>query len=131
MKALVQAIADRLAGKTPKIIKRSSKWPRVRMKFLYENPSCAICLEQNEHRLDVHHIMPFHLDRTLELEPSNLITLCSEDSHDCHFRFGHLSNWRKFNPEIQTIKDKKMNWFNDLFWVTLGLPKPHNLKGRS
>jgi hypothetical protein len=38
--------------------------------------------------------VPFHLDASRELDPTNLLTLCN----DCHFYIGHLKDWTKHNP---------------------------------
>jgi hypothetical protein len=41
--------------------------------------------------------MPYHLHPELELSPGNLMTLCE----DCHFIFGHYSDWRSHNPLVR------------------------------
>lgn len=54
-------------------------------------------------KLEVHHIVPFHLNPRLELEPTNLITLC-EAKHDgvnCHLLFGHLGNFKSVNKLVE------------------------------
>ncbi len=78
---------------------RSPEWPKVREKFLEICPACAACGSTDG--LEVHHIQPFHLHRELELDPSNLITLGESDGHPCHFMFGHLLDWRSYNPQVQ------------------------------
>ena len=75
---------------------RSPEWPRVRAEHLKENPVCVAC--GGTESPEVHHIQPFHEYPELELEPTNLVTLCEKDGHDCHFRFGHNLNWRNTNP---------------------------------
>lgn len=50
--------------------------------------------------LEVHHVKPFHIDPTLELDPTNLITLCEEMSKECHLKKGHLGNWKKVNENV-------------------------------
>jgi hypothetical protein len=77
---------------------RSSRWPTVRKHFLAKNPVCQVC--NSKKNLNVHHIQPFHLQPGLELEESNLITLCEGGSINCHFLFGHFCNWKNFNPEV-------------------------------
>ena len=78
---------------------RSSKWSAVRREFLKQNPLCAVCgkkgtiLSQNE----IHHQLPFHIDKSKELEKSNLITLCRQD----HFSWGHLYSWSSWNKDIE------------------------------
>jgi hypothetical protein len=48
-------------------------------------------------RLTVHHVIPVHVDPSLELDEKNLITLCGV----CHFVFGHFFSWRKFNESVR------------------------------
>lgn len=76
---------------------RSSEWPTVRRRFLKLNPTCAACGQSD--CPEVHHVIPFHVDRSLELEFQNLITLCGSD---CHYIFGHLKDWRSWNPNVRT-----------------------------
>ncbi len=73
---------------------RSPKWGVARKVHLHRNPVCIACKTQAS--LEVHHIVPFWADASKELEPSNLCTLCS----DCHFTFGHLKDWRAYNPSV-------------------------------
>jgi 5-methylcytosine-specific restriction endonuclease McrA len=49
--------------------------------------------------LQVHHIVPFSTAPDLELEPSNLITLCMGE-FDCHLRLGHGGSFRHYNPLV-------------------------------
>lgn len=81
--------------------KRSSKWPATRRAHLKDNPICAVC--GGKRGLNVHHILPFHIDRARELDPGNLITLCEGNrTINCHLRFGHWGNYRtKYNPSIR------------------------------
>lgn len=80
---------------------RSYKWSSVRKEFLKLNPCCAIC--GSCMKPEVHHIIPVHMDSSKELEFDNLITLCDKY---CHFIFGHLMNWKSYNPNI--IEDSKI-----------------------
>lgn len=79
-------------------VPRSGKWPGVRSRHLLENPACRACGKKK--LLNVHHITPFHVRPELELEPTNLITLCETPSHNCHFMFGHGLDWRAYNPNV-------------------------------
>lgn len=95
---MITYILDRLSGKVPAGSKRSNRWPEVRAAHLKTNPNCALC--GGKANLQVHHIMPFHIDPSLELNIANLITLC-EAKHNginCHLAFGHLGNFRTVNP---------------------------------
>jgi predicted TIM-barrel fold metal-dependent hydrolase len=93
-------------GKFPAGSKRSSKWDGVRKEHLKNHPICEIC--EGKARLNVHHIKPFHLHPELELEPTNLITLCESNSHgiNCHLLVGHLGNFKNINPT--SVEDSKI-----------------------
>lgn len=75
---------------------RSREWARVRKEHVEREPTCVACGRAVD--LEVHHIEPYHRRPDLELEPSNLITLCRTP---CHFVFGHLLNWKKANPLVR------------------------------
>ena len=77
---------------------RSSEWRHVRDKFLKENPACAAC--GSSKKLQVHHMMPFHIHPELELDEKNLITLCMDDN-ECHLIIGHGDSWRSYNPHVK------------------------------
>lgn len=74
---------------------RSPQWKKVRQEHIKTNGYCAACGSQKD--LEVHHIVPVHLDPSLELKPDNLITLCSKS---CHLLFGHLMDYRSWNPNV-------------------------------
>jgi hypothetical protein len=86
--------------------KRSTLWAKVRKEHLKNNPKCAVC--EDTHKLNVHHIKPFHLHPELELEPSNLITLCECASYGiiCHLLIGHLGDFKNVNPNV--LEDVKI-----------------------
>lgn len=87
-----------------KTLTRSAGWTKVRKDHIKNNPSCAACGRQDG--LEVHHIKDFSENPELELDPTNLITLCDKGTK-CHLTFGHLGNWKSINPEV--IEDSK--WF--------------------
>lgn len=93
-------------GKHPEGHKRSSKWNKVRKEHLKNNPTCALC--GGTKKLNVHHIRPFHVHPELELEPSNLITLCEDKGEGiyCHLFFGHLGNYKSIN--VTVVEDIKI-----------------------
>lgn len=102
---IVNKIKDVIGKKAPLLSIRSKKWKKVRNAFLKANPVCACC--GCDSNLNVHHIKPFYLFPELELEPTNLITLCETNSKgiNCHLLIGHLGNYRNINPYIyQDIK---------------------------
>ena len=80
--------------------KRSPRWPRCERAHLRIFPTCAACGARA--RVQVHHVIPFHVAPELELEPMNLITLCEPigpGGH--HLALGHRGNWKKFNPTVR------------------------------
>lgn len=76
---------------------RSPGWRKVEHAFISSHPSCAAC-GTTEH-LQVHHILPFHLYPELELDPTNLITLCM-GPNECHVIIGHGDNFKAYNPNV-------------------------------
>lgn len=102
---MIKALKELLFGKTElkaesfqvTEIARSPKWDGVRRKHLLAQPSCQAC--GNTKNLSVHHIEPFHLRPDRELDFSNLLTLC-EDGPNCHLTFGHLRDWKQYNPQV-------------------------------
>ncbi len=74
---------------------RSWSWTKVRNEHLKNNPSCAACGRNK--KLEVHHIKPYHKYPELELDPTNLITLCDDP---CHLVFGHLMNYKSWNEDV-------------------------------
>ena len=87
---LLKNISDLVKGKRsigdPK---RSSQWGSIRAKHLKDHSTCAAC--GGTDKLEVHHKVPFHVHPELELDLTNLITLCEADKNGicCHLGFGH------------------------------------------
>lgn len=103
--AVLQKINDVIKGKAPLSAKRSPEWPKVRAEHLKNNPCCAVC--GGNKKLEVHHITPFHIDKSLELDANNLITLCesASDGVICHLFVGHKGNYKESNPNV--VQDSK------------------------
>lgn len=78
--------------------KRSAHWPAVRAAWLRDHPTCAACGGKDD--LEVHHKIPFHLHPTMELDPTNFVTLCERAGRACHFRYGHFFDWSDYNPAV-------------------------------
>jgi hypothetical protein len=82
---------------------RSGHWPTVRAAYLEKHPTCEACGSADD--LNVHHVAPFHLRPELELDPTNLITLCREH----HLSIGHdpdgpgplRPTWKAANPCVR------------------------------
>lgn len=100
--SILKNILELTKIKKPKY-KRSNKWPKVREEHLKLNPACAVC--RGTDQLEVHHIVPFHINQELELDPNNLITLCESASHGiiCHMCIGHNGNYKDNNTNV--LKD--------------------------
>lgn len=77
---------------------RASRWRSLRKSFLKKNPECAVC--GNTKDLVVHHVVPVHVRPELELDESNLLSLCEGKGFNCHFFFGHLKDWTRHNPDV-------------------------------
>ena len=106
---MIKHIKDVVQGKADIGDKRSSKWETVRKNFLKTNSTCAVC--GGREKLEVHHKQPFCDHPELELDPSNLMTLCESKSHGvtCHLFFGHLGNYRSINKDV----DRDVQIWND------------------
>lgn len=78
-----------------KALSRGSEWRNARNRHIEQEPYCQACGRENQ--LEVHHVIPWHIDESLRVDPYNLITLCKP----CHFRFGHYSYWKDHNPEVR------------------------------
>jgi hypothetical protein len=98
---MITQIKDAIQGKAPLSAKRSSKWPTVRARHIKANSTCAVCGGSDV--LEVHHILPFHIDPSLELSPENLITLCESRKGGlvCHLAIGHLGSYKNQNPTVR------------------------------
>lgn len=75
---------------------RSPKWSKLRNEFLKEFPDCEACGVEAE---IAHHIVPYSKNPLLELDRSNLITLCDE----CHLVLAHLKSFKRFDPDIKEV----------------------------
>ena len=88
---------------------RSPEWRKVRKAYAEQFPICAICNTNKD--INVHHIKPFHLYPHLELEPTNLVTLCRSKylGFNCHMHIGHGGNFKYYNPwlkqDIQNLRN--------------------------
>jgi hypothetical protein len=82
-------------------VPRSGRWPAVRRAHLAKHPRCAACGRLSD--VEVHHVVPLHVDRSLELAESNLLSLCDNSGRSCHFIFGHLWDWRLYCPEAREV----------------------------
>jgi 5-methylcytosine-specific restriction endonuclease McrA len=91
----VETVRDKHVGHGKE---RSPHWPAVQHAHLKLEPNCAVC--GGSMNLNVHHKKPFHLFPELELEPTNLITLCMDGDKDCHIKLGHGGSFKAYNPNV-------------------------------
>lgn len=97
---IIRHLKDVFKGKKKLFSRRSSKWRKIRKSFLSLNGSCAAC--GCTKYLEVHHIEPFHERPELELDFSNLITLCDKPGKEnCHLQIGHLGSFKNKNPNVR------------------------------
>ena len=78
---------------------RSPKWPAMRRTWLLFHPACAVC--GSKKNVVPHHVIPVHVDPSLELSARNLVSLCEGSVFNCHLFFGHLGAWTSWNPSVQ------------------------------
>lgn len=109
---MLELILDKIKGKTPKGKRRHKDWPKVRDRFIAIHKRCALC--KGKKRLEVHHIIPFHIMPELELMSDNLVVLCEDKRYglNCHLAVGHLGNYRRFN--VNCLQDV-VYWRSRLF----------------
>ena len=85
---------------------RSPQWPRVRAEHLKSHGQCAACGYKGKEN-QVHHVSPFHLGavnergETLELDPTNLITLCGPGHRNHHLDIGHGGSFACRNQNVR------------------------------
>lgn len=101
MQTKLKQITFKVQSKKPKLA-RSRSWTTVRKQHLEKQPTCQACGSKT--KLEVHHIIPVHIDPSKELDYENLITLCENPATGfCHYIFGHLSlSWWKYDPDVIT-----------------------------
>lgn len=104
---------------------RSPQWPKVRKAWLKANPECRAC--GSTAKVQVHHIVPFHLDESKELDENNFISLCEvpknmfhrilvalrirkalhpDDQGNHHLNIGHKGNFKGSNPNVINDADE-------------------------
>ena len=89
-------------------VERSPQWSAVRNRHLKLHPMCEACGSIDH--IQVHHIKPFHLFPELELEPTNLISICEKivadddktnDNH--HLQLGHNGDFHNNNKNFRLL----------------------------
>jgi len=95
--------SDRLGG-----MARSGSWGKFKRDFEKSCPKqCAIC---GNKKSQLHHVTPFSVDPSMELDVTNVLWLCEGLGTLNHHRgVGHLGSFLSYNKEIFT--DARI-WFN-------------------
>ena len=79
-----------------------TQWQMTKAKRAYKKDHCKCAVCGYTKNLEIHHVVPVHVDRTKALDTDNFITLCDWRNHGCHYVFGHFRNFRtKWNPNIR------------------------------
>lgn len=97
---ILQAIASVVLKKDRAAGRRSPRWGTVRKKHLLTQPACAACGSTKS--LEAHHLVPVQVDKSRELDPENLITLCG-GKRNCHLVVGHGWDWSKYRPDAKDL----------------------------
>lgn len=76
---------------------RDPRWPALRRAHLAKYPGCAAC--GNTRSVAVHHVVPVSAEPSRELDPDNLLTLCTDGpgGMNCHLVIGHCGDWQHWN----------------------------------
>lgn len=82
-----------------RVKKRSSSWAKIRAQHLEDEPFCQWCGSTKD--LQVHHVIPFDDNPALELDQTNLITLCEKVGVGCHLLIGHHGNFKYHHPTVR------------------------------
>lgn len=78
-----------------KRLTRGKDWPKFRDGIVKMIGSCECCGSKKS--LEVHHCIPWHLDKSKECDQDNVIVLCDT----CHLTVGHLHSYDSFNVTVK------------------------------
>ena len=76
-------------------VPRSSKWGPWLKAFL-KGKTCIACGQREG--LTGHHVVPYHLDPSRELDPTNVEPMCADR---CHLVHGHFNDFQLYNPNVR------------------------------
>ena len=76
-------------------VPRSSGWGPWLKAFL-KGKSCIACGQREG--LTGHHVVPYHLDPSREMDPKNVEPMCSDR---CHLVHGHFNDFSLSNPTVR------------------------------
>jgi 5-methylcytosine-specific restriction enzyme A len=79
--------------------RRNPKWSKESKEWMGDKP-CAVC--GGIKNRNVHHMVPFHIDPSREMDSTNWIVLCDADKNgmNCHLSMGHLGNYKSYNSNV-------------------------------
>jgi hypothetical protein len=66
------------------------------------NPCCAVCGRSKPffgRAVDVHHMVPVHVDPSRACDQNNFISMCRIH----HYLIGHLQDWKNYCLNIYTV----------------------------
>lgn len=76
------------------------KITKAKRDYKIVHSECTIC--GNQQFIEVHHIIPVHVNINLSCDPTNLISLCDAKNNSCHRWLGHYGDFRyKWNTQIR------------------------------
>jgi hypothetical protein len=76
---------------------RSACWRKTRAEFLKTHPRCEFKGCKETKGIVPHHVIPFHVDKSLECKLSNLIAACWHH----HIWAAHMGNYREHNRNVR------------------------------
>jgi len=80
-------------------LKRNPSWEHDSRLWLKDHNECAAT--GWTYKLQIHHVLPFHLFPQLEMDESNWIVLTENPLFEAHFEIGHNKNWREYNIHVR------------------------------
>jgi hypothetical protein len=76
------------------------KITKAKRDYVQIHPECAICGCQKN--LEVHHVIPVHVDLSLSTVFENFLTLCDSNNNGCHRWIGHFGDFKnRWNLNIR------------------------------
>lgn len=79
-------------------------WQTCRRRYLKSCGAVCRCCGYRK-KIEVHHMIPRHIDPTLTLIEGNLIALCKH----CHFHIGHMNNYKDYNLTVERASNSVYN----------------------
>ena len=96
LRRLAKHLHDVATGKAPLGKLRAKTWHATSKKFRAAHPEgCIGCGSLK--KLEVHHVLPFHLYPEHEEDWGNLVVVCRR----CHQFLAHLDDWKSYNAAVR------------------------------